>query len=246
MHRLALLVSVLLLTACSSLSVGTKQELGPKMAASKIYSRGTANLKSRNFDAAIQEFENLEIHYPYGSYSDKGQLAIIYAFYQKDDTAQAIAAANRFIQIRPQHPNVDYAYYMRGMAYYKDNFSYIFRNFPVAKFMRDPTEAKHAFNSFKLLLQKYPNSSYNTDARSKMVIMKNQIAAHELEVAKFYHSKQAYVAAVSRLNNLLVEFDESSSIPGALQLLQKCYVALDKPELSKKALDLQEKLMVVG
>ena len=102
----------------------------------------------------------LESRYPFGKYAEQAQLELIYAHYNAYEHEAAVEAADRFIRLHPQHPNVDYAYYMKGLAAYTGNEDIFARFVPTDTTQRDTSHAKEAFAEFAQLVSRFPASPY--------------------------------------------------------------------------------------
>ena len=206
------------------------------MSAEKIYSQGKAAAKKERFAAAVKDFEALEARYPYGDYTCKAQLALIHSYYKQEEAASALAAADRFIRMYPNHKNVDYVYYLKGIINYDENFSTAYKYFPIDRSLRDPTLARQAFDDFNTLLQRFPNSKYAINAKQRMIHLRNQLANHELYIAKHYLDKKAYIAAANRAGYIVNQFNQTEAIPNALAIMIKAYQALGMDKLANDAL----------
>jgi outer membrane protein assembly factor BamD len=220
------------LIACSS----SKKDPYKEMSAEQIYSQGKTSAKKERFAMAVKDFEALEARYPYGEYTCKAQLALIHAYYKQDEPTSALAAADRFIRMYPNHKNIDYVYYLKGLINYDENYSMAYRYFPIDRSLRDPTLARQAFSDFKVLLQRFPNSKYATDAQMRMIHLRNQLANYELYIAEHYLKKKAYIAAANRAGYIINQFEHSESIPHALAIMVKAYQALGMDILANDAL----------
>jgi outer membrane protein assembly factor BamD len=211
------------------------------LSASTIYTQGRLALKNKKYQDAIKDFEELEARYPYDMYTDKAQLSLIYAHFEQGNYTQALSVAERFIRIHPQHQHVDYAYYMRGMVRYQENFSTVYRYFPIERALRDPSLASQAFANFKSLITHCPRSKYAADAYQRLVFLKEQLAAYEYSVAEYYFDQKAYVATSNRVIKLLGTLQGTTYTQPALALLVKTYQAMKMPALAKQAAALLEK-----
>lgn len=224
-------VASFLLSACGS--PGKKHDAYKDMSAAKIYEQGKAQAKKKRYIDAIKDFEALEARFPYGEYTEKAQLALMHAYFENGDAASALASADRFIRTRPRHRSADYAYYIKGIVNYNENFSKLYQYIPLDRSERAPNLARQSFDDFKLLIQKFPNSEYVADARQRMVHLRNQLAEYELHVADYYLQKKAYLAAANRAGYVVAQYDQSSSIPQALVIMVKSYRALGMHSLAK-------------
>ncbi|HQY22206.1 MAG TPA: outer membrane protein assembly factor BamD [Gammaproteobacteria bacterium] len=206
------------------------------MSASEIYAQAEKNVAKEKFPAAAKDFEALEARFPYGEYSDKAQLGLINAYYKQNEPALAISAADRFIRMNPHHPCVDYAYYLKGLVTFEQNYSFTFRYLPLDKSARDPSTATASFDAFKELIDRFPNSKYAPDARQRMVFLKNQLANHELSVLKYYVKRGAWLSATNRANYIVKHFEKTSVIPEALAIMVTCYRQLGMQQLANDVL----------
>lgn len=198
--------------------------------AAKIHSVAKQNLDKGNYEDAIKLYEKLEGRFPFGRYAQQAQLEIAYAYYKNEDYEQALTACNRFIKLHPSHPRVDYAYYLKGLVNYRSRKSILEKIFPVDPSTRDPGAAKQAFFDFKELVSKFPNSKYSKDAKKRMLFLRNNLARHEVIVAKYYLDRGAIPAAINRSKYVLENYDQSPSVKAALIIMYKGYrkLGLDK------------------
>lgn len=235
MYKLIISLSVLLfglLVGCSS----TPQDEYKDLSAVQIYELGQKHLAKEDYHGSIKDFEALEARYPYGDYAVKGEISLIYSYYKKKESVMAIAAADRFIKMHPDHPEIDYVTYLKGLSHYSDNLSFMYRRFAVDRALRDPTAARQSFDTFKKLLIRFPQSKYAADARQRMIKLKNQLARHELHVAELYMKRKAYLAAANRASHIVSYYETSQSVPAALKLLATAYNNLGMKNLEKDAL----------
>ncbi len=221
LFRIIPLVLIIALTGC-----GKKDDIYKNLSAEQIYNRGKKAAIGKNYTQAITDFDTLEARYPYGEWSERGQLALIHAYAEAGEEASALAAADRFIRMHPRHSNVDYAYYMKGVVNYNDNFSLVFRNMPLDRSLRESTYAQDGFDAFKSLLEKFPNSKYAPDARKRMIVLRDQLADHELHIAEYYEDQGANLAAANRAGYLVNQYPRSKAVPDALLMMNRNYKAV--------------------
>lgn len=151
-----------------------------------------------------------------------------------------MAAADRFIKLHPRHPNVDYAYYLRGLATYEQGEGAFESLFPQDKAQRDPASLRESFNYFKELVTRFPDSRYTPDAIERMTELRNTLARHELLVADYYLRRGSYLAAVNRAKYVLENYQRSTAIPDALALMVKAYRLMGMKDLADDALRVLE------
>lgn len=192
-------------------------------------------LDNKSYQKAITLYEALEARYPFGDYAAQAQLNVAYAYYKNDDPEAALAAADRFIKIHPRNPNVDYAYYLKGLVNYNRGIGFIDRFLPTDSTQRDPGPAKDSFDNFQELVRRFPESKYVPDARLRMIALRNNMAMYELHVADFYMRRKAYVAALNRANYIVKEYQKTPAVPHALEILQEAYRKLGMDDLATDA-----------
>lgn len=232
--RLLLLVSILLLAACSS-----NEDKGPKYTTEKeFYEAAQRQIQAQRWDMAIEALQGLESTFPFGTYAEQAQLELIYAQYRNFEPEAATAAADRFIRLHPQHRNVDYAYYMKGLASFTEGHGLFERFLPTDLTSRDPGAARESFAYFSQLLAKFPNSTYAPDARKRMIYLRNLLARYEIHVANYYFKRGAYLAAVNRGRYVVENFQQTPAVPDALAVMVQGYHLLDMDDLGQEPLQL--------
>jgi outer membrane protein assembly factor BamD len=233
MYRFVVFVALTLsLSACALFH--SPDENQEKWSAEKYYSEAQRALKSGDFKLAVDRFEGLISHHPFGPYAQQAQLDIAYAYYKYDEPDSAIAAADQFIKLYPRNPHVDYAYYIKGLARFPKP-QFLEKTFSLDMAQRDPRPLHESFKSFQELIQRYPNSHYARDALQRMVFLRDALARGEMYTAKFYMQKGAYAAAANRAKYVVEHYDRTPSIPDALALMANAYDQLGMPVLAEDA-----------
>ncbi len=218
----------LVLSACSS----KKEKV--ENTEQTLYEIAQKQLKTSSWDAAAETLQLLEENFPFGAFAEQAQLELIYAYFRTAEYELAIAASDRFIRLHPQHRNVDYAYYMRGVAsFYSETAITTALIRDVAK--RDSGSAKDSFNYFSQLLSRYPDSTYALDARQRMVYLRNLLARQEIHVANYYFRRGAFVAAANRGRYVVENMQGTPAVPDALAVMAQAYHLLDMQDLANDA-----------
>ncbi|WP_108649148.1 outer membrane protein assembly factor BamD [Dongshaea marina] len=230
--RLLLITALVafVVTGCSS----TKKVIADK-SPDILYQEAQQQLKDGDFAGAIDVLEALDSRYPFGAYSKQVQLELIYAYYKKGDTAQALANIDRFIRLNPTDPSIDYVYYMRGLTDMAADSNFLQDLFNMDRFDRDPAYSRQAFADFKLLLTQYPNSRYAADARARMIFLKDRLARYDLAVADYYFRRGAFVAAANRGKQVVKLYPDTPQLKPALEIMIKSYQKLGMSDLEKDA-----------
>ena len=231
-YSLALLFGALV-AACGVLPDQSDETRG--WSAQKLYSEAKDNLNNRNYEQAIKYYEKLEARYPYGGYAQQAQLEIAYAYFKDNEPAQAVTAAGRFIKLHPNHPSVDYAYYLKGLANFTEDPGWTGYISGQDMTERDPKAAREAFESFKELVTRFPESRYTPDAVARMNYLVNALASHEIHVARYYMKRAAYVAAANRVQYALKTYPRAPANEEGLVILVAAYDALGLKDLRDDA-----------
>jgi outer membrane protein assembly factor BamD len=200
------------------------------------YRAAKEELDNRNWLASIKLYGELESKFPYGRYAQQAQLDTAYAYYKEGDSAQSIATIDRFTKSYPNHPNLDYALYLKALANFKDDLG------PVHSVLgrqdladRDPKAARESFEMFKELYNRYPDSRYAADSLYRMELLVNSLARHELHVARYYLRRGAWLAAVGRAQDVITRFPQSPSRREALDIMVEAYDRMGLTELRDDA-----------
>lgn len=237
-QTILMLMLIISISSCSSLwPFGKdKEEKDPEIAAddsaAKLYQKARSLLVSKDFTGAVEQYELLQSRYPFGQYAQQGLLELTYAYHKQNNTDQALVTVDRFIQLNPQHPSIDYAYYMKGIITFdkgKNLIHFIIKRDPSNN---DPTSLHEAFDVFGLLIDKYPDSEYADDAKQRMIYLRNELAEYELKVAKFYIDRGAYVASANRAKYIMENYQGAEVMPEAVYILEQAYIALGINDLA--------------
>jgi outer membrane protein assembly factor BamD len=231
--RSVAILLALLAGGCGLLPDGKDETSG--WSAQKLYTEAKASMSDGSYDKAIKYFETLEARYPYGRYAQQAQLEVAYAYYRSSEPALAISACDRFIKLHPNHPNVDYAYYLKGLVNFNEDqgmLGYVSAQDPTE---RDPKAARESFQAFKELVTRFPESRYTPDATARMNYLVNALASHEVHVALYYYRRGAYVAAANRAQHVLRNYPDAPALEQALFVMIKSYDALGMTDLRDDA-----------
>lgn len=228
-----MLAAVLALGGCGVLPEVQDETAG--WSAQKLYAEAKDNLNSGNFERAVKLFETLESRYPFGRYAQQAQLDVAYAYYKDNEPISAIAAADRFIKMHPNHPNVDYAYYLKGLANFNDNLGLLGGLVDQDMSERDPRAAREAFSAFKELVTRFPESKYTPDATARMKYLVNALASNEVHVAKYYIKRRAWVAAANRAKEVVKTYPDAPAVEEALAIMVVAYGQLGLEDLRADA-----------
>lgn len=226
---LLLALTPLLLGGCSLFGDNKKEK--PELSEQEYYDQARKELDLNNTQEAIELLQDLESRYPFGAYGQQGQLELIYAQYRNFDYDSAAIAADRFIRLHPGHSNVDYAYYMKGLANYDRDDMGFTRYLSQSQAERDLTNLRQAYVDFSQFLNRFPASPYAADARQRMIFLRNLLAEREIVVARFYFKRKAYLAAANRGRYLVENYPDSPLVGDGLAVMAEGYRLMEIPTL---------------
>ena len=220
--NLSLIVFLFCLSSCAILD---KAKVDPYegMSEVELYNEGSGFLANADIPQAVTVFEILEARFPFSTYSQQSILDLAFAYYdfgQKDDT---IAECDKFIDLYPNHPKVDYAYYMRALSNLEKEqpFFQEILGQDISKY--DVTRLKRAYNDFLEISNRFKGSKYADDAENRLIFLRNSMAKHETYIANYYLKRGAYVASSERAKYMLETYPGAPVTKEALLILIESY-----------------------
>ena len=222
--RSALLLALCMVLAagCSLLPDAAKDETAG-WSADRIYKEAHEAMVEGNFTRSAKLFDTLEGRFPYGRYAQQSILEGAYSNYRMDESEAAITACDRFIRTYPNHPNLDYVLYLKGLIYFHGDQGLMGYLYTVDLSERDPKAMRESFGAFKELVARFPQSKYAADAVDRIKYLTNAMAMHEVYVARYYYNRGAYVAAADRAAGSLVTYPQHPANEDALDIMVNSY-----------------------
>ncbi|MFI4970607.1 MAG: outer membrane protein assembly factor BamD [Lysobacterales bacterium] len=233
--QLAVLALVVALAGCSLFHRGKKGDPLDTLPVEQVYQKGVDALDNGNYDLASRAFERLTARFPFGPYTEQSQLNLAYAQYKADKPDDAYSTVNRFIKTYPTHRHIDYAYYLRGLINFNRSGGFLERYVGLDMRKRDQANLRQSFDDFGALVSRYPQSRYTTDARQRMIHLRNMMAQSELNIALFYLKRNAYVAAANRAKSIIETYPQSEQAGDALAIMVVSYKKLGQDKLADDA-----------
>lgn len=230
---LAALLLALSLAGCGLF--GDKANEHKDWQAADFYAAAKEQFDNQSWEAAIKLYEQLEAKFPFGRFAQQAQIEVAYAYYKQGETAQAISALEKFVKLHPNHPNVDYALYLKALANFKEDLGPFSRLVKQDLADRDPKAARESFEGFKDLVTRFPESRYAADSRERMAYLVEALARHEVNVARYYLARGAYLAAANRAQDAIVRFPQSPAHREALDIMVEAYDRMGMAELREDA-----------
>lgn len=209
---LSLMMIAVTLAACG----GKKNEIIVEEPLEQIYEKAYKEFDKKHYEQAAAEFLKAETQYPSSPWAADALIMAAYSEYLDKDFAGAILAADRFMRFHPGHKDVPYVLYLRGMCYYRQ----------VSDVRREPGMSTYALQQFQQLVQRFPNSPYAKNAENKIVILKNYIAGKVMYAARNDMARQNWASAISHLQSVVSDAQETVMTPEALFRLTECYTAI--------------------
>jgi outer membrane protein assembly factor BamD len=229
----AISFAALILGGCAG-SDGTKDDTDI-WSESKLYSEATDKLNDGDFAKCGKYFEKLEARFPFSPYSQQAQINSAYCYWKAQEQTQALVAIDRFIKLHQGSENLDYAYYLKGLITFNDDLGWLGKFTGQDLSERDPKAAKEAFESFKVVVERFPNSKYAPDSLDRMRYIVNSLAEADVIVARFYYQRGAYLASANRAQLVIRDYDRAPAVEEALYILTKSYEKLGMVQLSNDA-----------
>jgi outer membrane protein assembly factor BamD len=222
---------VLVATACAlALSAcASNKKNKPKLAYEErpvelLYTTGADRLDRRQWSQAVAYFQEVERQHPYSEWSRRSILMQSYAHYQSNDYAEAVADADRFIQLYPGNSNAAYAHYIKAICYFEQ----------IVDVNRDQAATGQALDNLRDVVQRYPTTEYAHDARLKIDMVNDQLAGKEMTIGRWYLRAGDTLAATNRFRTVVDRYQTTSHTPEALYRLVESYLTLGLLEEAKR------------
>lgn len=228
--------TVVLAAICLAVSLagcaGDPEEYDAVQDVREAYETAESAMMGRNYRKAIGIFEALQARFPFSEFAKQIQLELMYCYYKVGRQDEAIGAADLFLRENPTHASVDYALYIKGLAYFEREPNFLERWFRRDLEGRPPRDGELAFSIFKRLVERYPASPYAEDAEQRLIYLKNRLAAYENKVARFYLKREAYVAALNRAKGAIEQYNGADSGRESLLIMIEAYEGLGMMDLA--------------
>ncbi|TCB66938.1 outer membrane protein assembly factor BamD [Acinetobacter sp. ANC 4178] len=225
------------MVGCSSNPKKEVVDTGPQLSEQVYIQKAEKALDNGQYTDAAKYLEAIDTYYPTGDYAQQAQLDLLYAKFQQKDYEGTISLAERFIRLNPQHPNVDYAYYVRGVANMEQNYDGLMRYTSLKQSHRDTSYLKQAYQNFVDFIRRYPSSTYAVDAAQRMKYIGNELAESEMNVARFNIKRKAWLAAVERSQWVIEHYPQTPQIPEALATVAYGYEQLGDKATAQQYID---------
>lgn len=220
----ALGVTAVVLTACAGDRARQPRLQYQERPVEVLYSTGLQRLDEQRYQEAIQFFQEVERQHPYSPWSRRAILMQVYGYYERQAYEDAIAAADRYIELYPGSPQAPYAYYMKAICYFEQ----------IVDVGRDQAATGQALNALTDVMRRFPTSQYASDARVKIDMVNDQLAGKEMEIGRWYLNRDQPLAAVGRFRTVISQYQTTSHTPEALYRLVEAYLTLGLTEEAER------------
>ncbi|MCY4275568.1 MAG: outer membrane protein assembly factor BamD [Gammaproteobacteria bacterium] len=232
-NRIISLFCIFLLSGCAMFGNDDADEDGPVPPAEELYAEAQVQMSENEWEDAIETLRRIEAEYPYGEYAMQAMVDTIYAYYRFGDIAMVKASADRFIKLHPTNESVAYAYYLKGLVSFKEDKSLLGVLMGIDDISyRDATNMLEALQAFRNSYEQFPDSEYAPASRKQAKEMEDALAKYEINIAKFYYKREAYVAAVNRAERVIENYSTSPAVEDALGVLLQSYNRMEMEDLA--------------
>lgn len=212
---LGIAATSLLATACGGNKA--KRELAyVERPVEVLYNSAAKELDRRDYQEAIQLFNEVERQHPYSEWARRSTLMSAFAAYQARAYDEAIATAQRYISLNPGSDDAAYAHHLVATSYFEQ----------IVDVGRDQRTTELAKRSLRELLVRFPTTEYAKDAQLKMDMVDDQLAGKEMEVGRWYLRRQEHLPAINRFRKVVTDFDTTTHTPEALYRLVEAYMSV--------------------
>ncbi len=234
MKKILLVVALgLALNGCANTGTVDKDaQMTQDWTVDRLYAEAHDELNSNNYTRAVKLYEILGSRFPNGRHAQQAQLDTAYAHYKDDEPEKALAAIERFQRLYPQHPNMDYALYLKGLVLFNEDQSFLNKLASQDWSDRDPKANRDAYHAFAELVQRYPNSQYAPDATERMAKLVDALGGNEIAVARYYMNRGAYLAAANRTQKVVEQYQNTRFVEEALAIMELAYTRMGKQQLA--------------
>lgn len=207
----------LLLAACSSLNLFGREDSAPEEPADKLYNEGLFLLNNkRDYARAAKKFEEVDRQHPYSEWARKSLLMSAFAHYEAREYEEAITAGKRYVTLHPGSPDAAYAQYLIGASFFDQ----------IPDISRDQARTERAMQALDEVARKFPNTEYAASAKKKIEVAKDQLAAKEMDIGRYYLKKRDYTGAINRFKVVVTQYQTTRHVEEALMRLTEVYMTL--------------------
>jgi outer membrane protein assembly factor BamD len=211
------------LGACSGFDLDKFNLFAPKeeptvdVPADQLYNQAVFLLnEKKDYKEAAKKFEEVDRQHPYSDWARKSLIMSAFAYYESRQYDDCIASAKRYISLHPGSAEAPYAQYLIGASYFDQ----------IPDVSRDQSRTEKAIQALDELNRKYPSSEYASDARKKIEMARDQLAAKEMETGRYLMRQKDFIGAINRFKVVVTQYQTTRHVEEALLRLTECYMTL--------------------
>ena len=217
LRGLAFVVAALVLAACNTTkSDATKDAFANDKPAGELYNQGLASLNGNKLRDAVNSFNDVDREHPYSEYARKALIMSAFASYRRGQYIDTVSTSNRYLTLYPGSPDAAYAQYLIGSSYFHQ----------IPDVTRDQDATRKAMAALQIIVDRYPDSEYATDAKNKIIVARDQLAGKEMQIGRYYLEQRDYIAAINRFKTVVTDYQDTRHVEEALERLTEANLAL--------------------
>lgn len=190
-----------------------------------LYNTGMDQMQAHKWNSAVKTFDELDRQHPYSGWAVRGDMMTAYAQFRAEKYDDAQNTIDEFIRLHPGYKDLPYMYYLRALIDY----------YQIPDVSRDQSTTTDALNAFEEVVRRFPNTDYARDAKLKITLCRDHMAAQEMDIGRFYEQRKNYIAAVNRFQSVVKNFERTQQVPEALFRMTESYLALGLRDQAMRA-----------
>jgi len=205
-----------ILPACANSETSSSDFVDNIEPADRLYNKALADLDAGDTKDAQRRLKEIDQQHPYSEYSRKAMVMQTFLNYRGKKYDDAVNLGRRFVSLYPGDSEAAYAQYLVGMSYFRQ----------IPDVTRDQTVTARAYNAFNTVVERYPESEYVEDSKTKMRISLDQLAGKQMLTGRYYQERREFLAAINRYRRVVERFQTTRHVEEALARLTECYMAI--------------------
>ncbi|WP_457938079.1 outer membrane protein assembly factor BamD [Mesorhizobium sp. 10J20-29] len=181
-----------------------------------LYNQGLANLNAGNLKEAGRKFAAVDRQHPYSEFARKSMVMGAFTNYRQGNFDEAINSGKRYVALYPSSEDAAYAQYIVGLSYFKQ----------IRDVTQDQKESRRAIEAMEEVENRWPESEYVEDARTKIRFARDQLAGKEMQIGRYYLERREFIAAAKRFRYVVENYSNTRHVEEALARLTETYYAM--------------------
>ena len=221
---LLLILSILLVSCSKEEKISIIEEVNIEAQMIEAFEIGYEELINGDTLYAAKKFNEAELLFPQSQWAPKAALMAGYTYYSDNYYGDAIYEIERYLKTYPNHKNVDYGHFLLAMCYYET----------IIDEKRDLEPLLKAKKKFEFIMNNFPNTDFSMDAKFKLDLISDKLAAKQMYIAKHYLKKEKWIAAINRYKNIIENYSTTIYVEEALHRLVEIHYRIGLKQESEK------------